>query len=90
MKELEVKIRKRCIDYTQIEVSPKGYIYAHTVPNGTKYYEVFKRVEYAPHHKQKSLSKHASWVLFPGDEAFGKWAWCCRTLEKAQERLNNF
>lgn len=58
------------------------YIYKRT-KDGASYYEVFmkkavNRIDYNT--KQPTgEQKHT----YPRDEHFGKWAWCCRTYEKA-------
>ena len=65
--------------FTQIRVTDKGFIYSKEL-NGSLSYEVFKRKE----------NKLFDCISYPTSNSFGVWAWDCKTLERAEEILNNF
>ena len=65
--------------FTQIRVTDKGFIYSKEL-NGSLSYEVFKRKE----------NKRFDCISYPTSNSFGVWAWDCKTLERAEEILNNF
>lgn len=77
MKQLETKITKNGFTYRQLYTGPEGYIYEQNYDGEVIAYEAFRRVE----------NTQFDCISFPGNEAFGKWAWSCRTLERAQDRL---
>ena len=64
--------------FTQIRVTDKGFIYSKEL-NGSLSYEVFKRKE----------NKRFDCISYPTSNSFGIWAWDCKTLERAEEILNN-
>lgn len=79
MKPLPKELKKKGFTYRQVVKTPKGYIYSQTHPSGTLIgYEVFLHKENTRH----------NCVSFPGDNAFGVWAWSVRTLEKAKMYLD--
>lgn len=78
MKELENHIKKNGYDYYLTESSKTAYIFKQVLGGQVIGYEVFKRIE----------NSRFDCVSFPRDEAFGKWAWTYRTLEKAQDKFN--
>ena len=65
--------------FTQIRVTDKGFIYSKEL-NGSLSYEVFKRKE----------NKRFNCISYPTSNSFGVQAWDCKTLERAEEILNNF
>ena len=67
----------RGFEFTQIEKSSFGYIYAVNTGNNT-HYEVFKHVE-------NTLYKTVS---YPSNKSFGKWAWTYSTLQKAEDKFD--
>jgi len=79
MKALRVNFRKNGFDYKQIKATAEGYIYQLTSGNTTRY-EVFK-------HK---INTRFNVVSYPGNEAFGSWAWSCITLDYAEFKLKTF
>ena len=77
MKELDLVINKGGFTYTQVFKNDKGYIYSQS-KNGIQYnFEAFLHRE----------NNYFNCVSFPGNEAFGSWAWSCRTLERAMTHL---
>ena len=76
MKELAKQFKKRGFDYTQVEANQYGYIYSFWDGHITRY-EAFERKE----------NTQFDCISFPGDEAFGTWAYACPTLETAQHKL---
>ena len=83
MKELQQQFQGRGevkgYTFTQVSKTDLGYIYQKEL-DGKISYEVFK-------HKE---NKRFDCVSYPTSNSFGVWAWDCKTLEKAMERLNNF
>lgn len=71
-----------------------GYVYARTSPDvGSAYYEVFRRKVAEAGRRVMPGGVVLEWprmVVYPGDSAFGEWAWCCGTLERAMEILASF
>lgn len=66
---------------TQVDKTDLGYIYEKKCNDTQKVsYEVFKHRE----------SKRFDCVSYPSSKAFGIWAWDCKSLEKAKEKLYNF
>ena len=65
--------------FTQIRVTDKCFIYSKEL-NGSLSYEVFKRKE----------NKRFDCISYPTSNSFGVWAWDCKSLERAEEILNNF
>ena len=80
MKELqehfEGKGQVRGYTFTQIRSADWGFIY-EVSHGGHRHYEVFR----------KRLNRRFATVSYPTDKAFGKWAWTCLTLARAEERL---
>ncbi len=77
MKQLNSEIRKNGFTYKQVAKTDKGYIYCQIMNNKIIAYEVFE-------HKENKLYNTVS---FPGNEAFGLWAWTYRTLDEAKNKL---
>ena len=94
IKELEEKFTKWGQIFTQIRKTDYGYIYARTDQDGIICYEVFKRLlKTLPAGKLGGfdyIPTHDKYIPYPGTECFGKWAWCCKTLERAEMRLEGF
>jgi hypothetical protein len=63
--------------FNQIRATNKAYLY-EVAGDGTKHYEVFKRVENTLY----------NCVSYPTDKAFGKWAWTCGSLDRAKDKFN--
>lgn len=77
MKPLELHIRKNGFDYHQGMMSDKGYLYAQLLDGKVIAYEVFR-------HKENTQFECVS---FPGNEAFGTWAW---TYSKQEDAVKKF
>lgn len=65
--------------FNQITATPYGYIYTKTSLEGSKTFEVFKRLENPLYNV----------VSYPTDKAFGKWAWNTGNLKRANEILES-
>ena len=90
MKALFNKSRKSGFVYTQVLRGKRSCIYEQEVTPEIKYYEVFilqirkeKTIKFKAGDKKIEAGE-----MWPNNEAFGKWAWTCRTLERAMERFN--
>lgn len=86
IKALPKQLRKNGYDYSQVLRGKSACIYAqHVSPNVIRY-EVFKiKIKPAITINGKRIPPHER---FPGNEDFGKWAWCCWDLVAAKKRFN--
>lgn len=89
VQEIELNFTHKGDVFKRVNKSKKGYIYERE-NSGKKYYEVFKIVE------TEILSDFENKIgsgefkhRYPKDEDFGNWAWCCVTIERAEEILNS-
>ena len=91
VKELDEKFSKWGQIFTQIRKTDSGYIYARTDSEGIICYEVFKRLlKKLPAGKLGGfdyIPTHDRYIPYPGNESFGYWAWCFKSLKKAEEKL---
>lgn len=78
MKELDLEISKGGFIYKQVFKNAKGYIYSQDRNGIFIGYESFLRME----------NTQYNCVSFPGNEAFGKWAWSTQIYEKALSYIN--
>jgi hypothetical protein len=78
MKELELVIKKRGFVYKQVFKNDTGYIYEQIFNGNVIAYESFLRKE----------NKMFNCISYPGDNAFGLWAWTCKTFERAKSYIN--
>jgi len=84
MKTLPLKLRKNGFNYTQILRGQRSCIYAQEVSENTVYFEVFIL-------KVKPIRIIFGKIIdetevYPNNEAFGNWAWTCRTYKSAIEK----
>lgn len=82
MKELEIQFvgrgQVKGFIFTQIKKNNVGYIYK--VDLGTScHYEVFKRKENAKF----------NCISYPSDKSFGIWAWTYKSLDQANNKLED-
>jgi len=75
----------RGIIFTQVKETENGYIYKRS----DELFEVFeKRTQKEGTKKYGGVEIHfEEKELYPTSNAFGKWAWCCSTLENAEIRI---
>lgn len=80
--------------FRRVAATEHGYVYERSSPDVcSKYYEVFRRVVRKARtvtFPSGSVKDYPKMVVYPGDSAFGEWAWCCGTLERAMEILASF
>ncbi len=64
------------------------YIYRKSFEGATVSFEVFERRTVAPNASKPGalVQITESYERWPSDEAFGVWAWDCKTLDKAMSR----
>ena len=65
------------MQFTRILRRDTGFIYCVDM-GGQMYYHVFKRRE----------NHYFGTISYPRPEAFGRWAWCYRSLDAATRQLN--
>jgi hypothetical protein len=82
MKELEIRFigrgQVKGFIFTQIKKNSVGYIYKVETEN-SQHFEVFKRKENAKY----------NCVSYPSDKSFGIWAWTYKSLEQANNKLED-
>jgi hypothetical protein len=80
MKELELVIKKKAFTYKQVYKSDVGYVYEQFLDDKSIGFETFFRKE----------NTQFNCISFPGDEAFGTWAWSVKSIERAIDKLTTF
>lgn len=78
MKELDKEIKKAGFVYIQEFSDTSGFVYRQVLNGVTVGFEAFLRKE----------NKIFNCVSFPGNNAFGVWAWSCKTFDRAKSKLN--
>ena len=81
MIELKKDFTKNGVHYQQLMKNEQIVLYRCSREEGLDtYYEVFKRKTHTP-----DIYHNDTYEVYPSDEAFGSWAWCCsngKSLEK--------
>lgn len=95
VKELDKEFTKKGDLFTQIEKGDSYYIYKRDMQECVCY-EVFERKivnlndfwrKYDTNGKYDGFD---SFEKYPNDEQFGKWAYCCNSLERAKIKALEF
>lgn len=88
MKKLQENFKKHGEIFTKVYESEKAYIYSRMVGK-VEYFEVFEKKyrNVSEYIDGKYVSTGELREFYPSDEDFGKFAWCCRTLERAKSYL---
>ena len=86
-KQLPPSLKKNGFAYTLVRRTERVCIYAQAVSEKVTAYEVFIPRIIKPTLLPSGYRSEACEV-FPGNEDFGKTAWTCTTLEKANERFD--
>ena len=80
--------------FTRVSRTDYGCVYSRASKDVSHpYFEVFRRktarasIREFPNGRVKEYPDRE---IYPGDSAFGNWAWCCCTLERATEILASF
>lgn len=95
IKELDVEFVKKGELFTQVEKNDNYYIYKRNVESCV-YFEVFERRFakvndfWRKYDTKGKYEGYDNFEQYPNDESFGKWAYCCNTLERAKERALEF
>ena len=91
MKELELQFDGKGevlgTKFRQLQKSDKAYLYElKDVETNKIYYEVFERriSKESEFVINGTLIKYEEKEIYPKSNAFGDWAWCCNSFEKAQ------
>lgn len=94
-KLLDKKFTKKGEVFTQVEKGETYYIYKRDMQCSICY-EVFARKVVILNDFWRQFDKNGKYngfdtiELYPSDEQFGKWAYCCSNLEKAQKLAKEF
>lgn len=89
---LEKEFTKKGIVYCQIERNEeKGYyIYkCERLDYKDTYFEVFKIITQKPNPFAKDKEDYDLVEVYPSDNSFGQWAWCCSNMEIVDKVINN-
>ena len=95
LKELDKEFEKKGELFTQIEKTDRYYIYKRDLKT-VVYYEVFERKSqklndfWRQYDKKGKYDGFESVEVYPSNESFGNWAYCCCSLEIAQKRAKEF
>jgi hypothetical protein len=95
VKELDKEFTKKGEKFYQIEKTDVYYIYKRYI-NTSVCYEVFERKTFKINDFWRQYDTKGKYVgfdsfeLYPKNEHFGSWAYCCNTLERAQELSKKF
>lgn len=92
--DLPIEFTRKKMLYQQIAKTDDYYIYK--VSDGVlEYFEVFKR-KLSKIYIKDDKSSHLLTPLpnnykvkYPNDEDFGKWAWCCRTMNRVNKIIES-
>ena len=84
MIELKKEFTRKGVQFKQMFKNAKVVIYrlSRTYDNGITsiWYEVFKNRIHLP-----DKYHYDSYEVYPFDEAFGDWAWCCSSLKSLEK-----
>jgi len=87
MKRLPYNLRKNGNNYSLLYGGCRAFLYElREQPGDSISYEVF-RLKVRPERMLKGKRLEAS-EIFPHNEAFGIWAWLCKTLDKALKKYH--
>ncbi len=75
--QFEGKGEVKGFTFTQIKKTENGYIYKVEREGYPTRFEVFKR----------RINKQFDCVSYPKSKSFGIWAWCCRSICRANQIL---
>jgi hypothetical protein len=95
VKELEKEFTKKGEVFIQIEKNDSYYIYKRCIET-VSYFEVFERRIaklndfWRKYDTKGKYDGFDSFEPYPNDESFGKWAYCCSSLEQAKKRALEF
>jgi len=75
-------------DLTRVFASQWAYVYCKSFEGATVSFEAFERRTVTPNASKPGalVQVTEAYERWPPDEAFGTWAWDCRTLEQAMNR----
>ena len=81
VKELPLEFDKKSavFHFKQVRNNNGWYVYEITSKNGGKWYEVFKEQvakDMTFENGKFVVSNENGHIAYPGDECFGRWAWC--------------
>jgi hypothetical protein len=79
MRDPKEELTKNGFTYRLVAKNEHGYLYSQANKNGIIGYEVF----------EKRDNPRFGCYSFPGDNAFGLWAWSYRSLERAMRKLES-
>ncbi len=88
MKTLPAKRNFHGYSLNRVYASQWAYIYCKSFEGATVSFETFERRTVIPNASKPGalVQVTEAYERFPPDEAFGQWAWDCKTLEQAMSR----
>lgn len=95
VKELPLEFDKKSagFHFKQVRNNNGWYVYEITSKNGGKWYEVFKEMvakdmTYDKENSKFITSNENGHIAYPGDECFGRWAWCVVNWENVEKIIS--
>lgn len=90
VKELPLEFDKKTagFHFKQVKNENGWYVYDITSKNGGKWYEVFKEQvakDMTFENGKFVVSNENGHIAYPGDECFGRWAWCVVDLKNVEK-----
>lgn len=90
VKELPLEFDKKTagFHFKQVKNENGWYVYEITSKNGGKWYEVFKEQvakDMTFENGKIVVSNENGHIAYPGDECFGRWAWCVVDLKNVEK-----
>lgn len=90
VKELPLEFDKKTagFHFKQVKNENGWYVYEITSKNGGKWYEVFKEQvakDMTFENGKFVVSNENGHIAYPGDECFGRWAWCVVDLKNVEK-----
>lgn len=89
---LEKEFTKKGIVYKQIERNEEKGYYIYKCENlnyKDEYFEIFKIKKQKPYELIAKDRDYDFVEIYPCDNSFGQWAWCCSNMEIVQRVINN-
>lgn len=86
--KLPFQFTQRGDQFTRVFETDDFYIYQRNHSN-VEYFEVFKRKTVRCFDFETLIPTGEHKEVYPRDESFGLWAWCCRSLERAMEHIKS-
>lgn len=90
VQKLEKEFQFRKNTYKQLEEGDNYYLYGvwnlkQNAVGEPSYYEIFKKTIEKERTMQFNDKVYPQREIYPSDSHFGRWAWCCTSMERVNE-----